>query len=495
MTATCSLKSNENSVNALNSNTQASLITSSDSIAALLQSSLDAASSLDTQNESTPEELNLIGPNAPTNSTPNNNPGLSDIFSFQGMISTLVSVVAESLSEQAQQQNTLGQAILAKMQEEVAKIKEEERKEKHHSFFHLIVDIFEVLAACTGIGLAIESLVAGAKALADHKSFGDEFKSFWVDKLTSIAENPSLAPVLKVLTIVTAVVMVAVAGLTDGATMAVVLILLMIATQIPLHDGKTGIQLLAVGTAKLLEDLGVHKDVANMIGDCFALAVGIAAAVVTGQASESISMGLMVFGSILGSLSSNIGEDAVALSDLKGKAAMELQYGLTIGLSLIAILSAMAGGLTVADEASEEATNGLSKLVQKINDSMEGNWFSQKAESLNNTISNLIPDQLSQLGEKYTNEILIGATKLTGILQIVDGSLTITQNVGDILIALVSEAIAKLQAGLTELSAQNGQVQDNIQNIEENLSNTLAALEAQLSNSQEIPLGLTSFAI
>ena len=63
-----------------------------------------------------------------TTTSPAKEPGLSDIFSFQGMLSALVSVVSQSLNQQAEQQNKLGQAILAQMQAQVKKIEEAEKK-------------------------------------------------------------------------------------------------------------------------------------------------------------------------------------------------------------------------------------------------------------------------------------------------------------------------------------------------------------------------------
>ena len=474
MTTTCSLKNNESSMNISGAGNQSSPTVSSDSLAALLQNPLEAVYSLNRLGVSTSEENSPSLSSTATSTT--TEPGLSSIFSFQGMISALVSVASQALDEQAELQNKLGQAILTDMEAKVAEIKKkqaEARRRSHHAFGHLCADICEIVAACSGLGLAVQAMVAEVKSLKDHKSFSSEFKKFFVDTGTKTAENPSLGPTLKVLSITAAVLMILTACFTDGATMAIALLLLMVATQIPI-EGKTGTQWLSAGIAKGLEKAGVPADKANIIGDSVALAMGIVTAMVTGSASESISMGMMVFGAALGSLSSNIGKDTLALTDLKGKAAMALEYSLIIGLSTLAVLAGISGGMMVADEqaseASKEVSGKLSKIVKKLNDELADNRIAKLTQKFNDKISSLVPEKLAQLGEKHMNEFVIRLTQLMNSMQIANGSLTIVQSAGDILIALMTEAIQKLQADLTELTTQNSQVQDNIQNIEDNLS-------------------------
>ena len=210
-------------------------------------------------------------------------------------------------------------------------------------------------------------------------------------------------------------------------------------------------------------------------------------------------MGLMVFSGALGSLSSDFAKDTVALAHLKGKAAMAVEYSMVIGLSILAVVIGMSGGMMAANEeaseASEEATGKLSKLVQKINAKLENNLLARGAQWLNNKVSSALPEVVSQLVEKYTATVLIRLTQITAAIQMANGSLSIAQSAGNILTALVTEMIQDIQADLTELTAQNGQVQDNIQHIEDDLSKTIKGLESELSASQMIPLGLASFTI
>lgn len=410
-------------------------------------------------------------------------PSLYYVLAFQGILCTLASDTTEQVNEQlirltAQQAATM--KSLERQQHEMKKEKKREKRKKHHAFGSLVKNFAKLSAvALNPTALAAQTIDAAVKAKKDHTSFASEEKSFWGGTSKKIASNPDLGKTLEGLGIAATALMIIAGLLSGGVAMPLALLMMMLVTQIPV-DGKNGMQWLSQGVTEacLKDGMIKNKKHARLFGDCVALAIGLTLAVTTGAAAESMTgVGLMVAGSILGSLTPDLTQDIFAMTSEGEKERDWILYGLTATLLTLSITASFAGGVKaaseVAAEGEAEASNCLSRTMQK----------------LGTFLDKYTPQCLQNLCRNYIVEI----TVLTGLLQMTSAGLTVAKGAGDILIARIQEMLAKLQATMGLLTNQNDMTNQQIQQVESFLDSALQGYESSLSLGSVIVSGLTSF--
>ncbi|MEM7174566.1 MAG: hypothetical protein AAF443_01370 [Chlamydiota bacterium] len=517
MATTCSLKNNENFMNVIGSSGQGNRQSSSDVLVTLLQNPLDAVYSLNMQ--SMPPSLgttaNETSANLTTAST-GKQPGLSDIFSFQGVLGSLVSIISQSLSQQAQQQNLLAQQLLSEMKDKFDKITAEEKKaakKKHHAFGHLLLDVCKILSPILGpVELVTLLIVCAVEAAKNHKNYGSELKGFFVNTSENIVENPALPKTIEVLSIIAAVLMIIAGAVDGGASAGIAMLLIAGATQIPIGQ-QTLVQRTANGIASGLVKAHILKrNAAKLTGDAIALGLSMIASICTGMIGESLSLGMMAAGSSLGSLTPDIAKNMTACIPMKGTARQVFEYTLMSCLALISIAIGMSGGLSMGTEATKAVANGAQEasevseiaeqnaeeaasLVRRINNQLKDNTLAKVAKYIGAKICDVLPDAFCQLIQENKVQLLILLTYGQLVTNATNGTLGIAQGIGTIITAKITELVQDMQADITKLTAENQQAEDNIQHIEDNLSKVLEGFQAELSASQMIPAGLTSFSI
>ena len=393
----------------------------------------------------------------------------------------LASDTTDQVNEQMVLLTSQQKATMKSLEKQVHRMKKErkrEKRKKHHAFGNLAKNFAKLCAvALNPTALAAQTIDAAVKAQKTHTNFGSEEKSFWGGTSKKVASNPDLGKTLEGLGIAATALMIIAGLLSGGVAMPLALLMMMLVTQIPV-EGKNGMQWLSHGVAEAcLKDGTMNKKQARLFGDCVALAIGLTVAIMSGGAADSMTgVGLMVAGSMIGSLTPNLTQDIFAMTS-EDKAARDwILYGLTATLLTLSVTASCAGGMKAASEAASEedqASNCLSRTLQKF-----GTFLDKYT-----------PQCLQSLCRNYIVEI----TVLTSFLQMTTAGLTVTKGAGDILIARIQEMLAKLQAVMSLLTNQNDMTNDQIQQVESFLDSALQGYESSLALGSTIASGLTSF--
>lgn len=432
--------------------------------------------------------------------------GLESIFEMMGLILEVMQDFANENADSTQVQQKMGNLMLdalnSQYDKEEKELKEEQEAEKKsHTFWGKIDNFFK------GVADALGDLVkAGADLVAGDISGA---KASWKD----LESNPELANIIKAVMYVVAAVTVVVGVITQNYELVAVTVALVALTQsgllndIESHIGSAGgklafdiIVVVAItaltagaGAASAVESVAdeageeagevatnsvengakeVGEETAQNVGED--VEEGSEGSKTTFNTSKAVGMGLMGFGSSLGSV--NLAQDLVGVLDPKGKHKDELEMILSLVQAVVAVAASLGGGVASTTGATSGGTSAISDAV--------GNLTTRLQELLPN-VTEFLSNNFSSVGEYIDNNlasITSALQKVQSAGNLIGGGAEGLQASNSFRIAGIEKDAAKINGMIEKFSAALKENQDGLQNTNQYFQNAINGYNQIIQN-------------